>query len=312
MDYKYVYGPVPSRRMGLSVGVEPIPADTCNYSCVYCQLGRTRHMTNTRKPFFDVGEMLGELKTYLGEVKAYDVVTLVGDGEPTLFEGLGELIKGIKRLTDKPVAVITNGALLYDEAVRRELMEANLVLPSMDAYDEKSFKAINRPYGTIRFGDVVEGLQSFSARYEGQLWIEIMLVKGMNDSEEALKAFKGMLEDLRYEKAFINAPVRPPAESFVQPPEDDVIERFARELGAYSINHLTDSDFSSGMKDDFEAVISIISRHPMNQHEIASFVKSRGGDAHAILMRLDDDDGIDKLRYKGYITYRMSKGGNIS
>jgi len=305
VDYKYVYGPVPSRRMGLSVGMEPIPADTCNYSCVYCQLGRTRHMSNERKRFFDVEKMLEELKNYLKDVKEYDVVTLVGDGEPTLFEGMGDLIRGIKKLTDKPVAVITNGALLYEEAVREELMEAHIVLPSLDAYDKKSFKAVNRPYGTIRFEDVLSGLKKFSLKYKGQLWIEIMLVKGMNDSPEALEAFKEILKGIHYEKVFINAPVRPPAESYVETPEDGVIEKFAGGLNAYSINHLTDSEFSSGIRDDFEAVLSIIARHPMNQHEIGSFIKSRRGDAKGILDRLNEDQAIDKLNYKGYVTYRM-------
>ncbi len=305
VDYKYVYGPVPSRRMGLSVGIEPIPADTCNYSCVYCQLGRTRHMSNERKPFFEVGEMLAEFEMYLKDVKEYDVVTLVGDGEPTLFEGLGDLIRGIKRLTDKPVAVITNGALLYEEAVRGDLMEAHIVLPSLDAYDDESFKAVNRPYGTIRFDDVLDGLKKFSMQYKGQLWIEIMLVKGMNDSEKALEAFKEMLKDIHYEKVFVNAPVRPPAESYVETPRDEVIEKFASGLNAYSINHLTDSEFSSSIKDDFEAVLSIIARHPMNQHEIASFISSRSGDAQGMLGRLNGDETIDKLKYKGYVTYRM-------
>jgi len=305
LNYNYVYGPVPSRRMGLSVGMEPIPADTCNYSCVYCQLGRTRHMSNQRKPFFKVGDMLEELEMYLEDVKDYDVVTLVGDGEPTLFEGLGDLIRGIKSITDKPVAVITNGALLYQKSVRDDLMEAHLVLPSLDAYDERSFKAVNRPYGTISFRKVLKGLKEFSKQYRGQLWIEIMLVKGMNDSDKALHAFSEILGQIKYEKVFVNAPVRPPAESYVESPEDHVIEKFARELKGYSINQLTESEFSSGIKDDFQAVISIIGRHPMNQHEISSFIKSRGGDAEEVLKRLGADKKIDKLEYKGYITYRM-------
>jgi len=305
VHYNYVYGPVPSRRMGLSVGIEPIPADTCNYSCVYCQLGRTGHMSNERKPFFEVGDMLSELEMYLKDVKEYDVVTLVGDGEPTLFKDLGDLIRGIKKITDKPVAVITNGALLYEKSVREDLMEAHIVLPSLDAYDEASFKAVNRPYGTIRFDDVFDGLKEFSSQYKGQLWIEIMLVKGMNDSQYAMEAFKKMLGQIKYEKVFINAPVRPPAESYVETPNDDVIEKFARGLKGYSINHLTESEFSSGIKDDFKAVLSIIGRHPMNQHEIASFIKSRGGNPKEILARLDEDEIIDKLSYKGYVTYRM-------
>ena len=304
MAYRYVYGPVPSRRMGLSVGIEPIPAQTCNYSCVYCQLGRTRHMTNTRKQFFDPEEILEELKTYLTSVKTYDVVTLVGDGEPTLYAGLGDLLRGIKGLTDKPVAVITNGALLYDPQLRRELSEADLVLPSMDAPDRETFKKINRPHGSISYEAVMEGLKLFAESFKGQLWIEIMLVKGLNDSDKALEAFKGMLDRIPHDKVFINAPVRPPAEADVEIPDGAVIERFSRELGALSINHLTAHTFSSGIEDDYEAVLSIIARHPMNQHEIASFIESRQGAPESVLDRLNGDEAVAKLAYKGYTTYR--------
>ncbi|HZK39206.1 MAG TPA: radical SAM protein, partial [Clostridia bacterium] len=182
-DYKYVYGPVPSRRMGLSIGISPIPKGHCNYSCIYCQLGRTNNMTNKRERYFNLQDLIKEFKTYLTDPIKFDVVTIVGEGEPSLYADLGVLIAALKRLTDKPIAVITNGALLSDCGVREELKNADIVLPSLDASDEKMFKKINRPHGSIKFDDVDKGLQIFSNEYNGQLWIETMILKDINDNK---------------------------------------------------------------------------------------------------------------------------------
>ncbi len=132
-NFKYIYGPVPSRRMGLSIGISPIAKGHCNYSCIYCQLGRTRCMTNKREEFFNCNEIIEEFKLYLRDNIDFDVVTIVGEGEPTLYSKLGNLIKELKLLTNKPVAVITNGALMSDSSVREELKNADIVLPSLDA-----------------------------------------------------------------------------------------------------------------------------------------------------------------------------------
>src|SRR6056297_81187 len=161
-NYKYIYGPVPSRRLGLSLGVSPIPSRTCNYSCIYCQLGRTKHLTNERKNFFSVDDIIAELEDYIKSNAKYDIITIVGEGEPTLFSQLGLLISKIKSISNVPVAVITNGALLSDENVRRELLGADFVLPSIDASSVEMFKEINRPHGKIKFEAVLNGLIDFS------------------------------------------------------------------------------------------------------------------------------------------------------
>ena len=139
---KYVFGPVPSRRLGRSLGISPIPEKTCNYTCIYCQLGRTTHFTNTRKKFFPVEDILVELEKALEQEREIDFITIVGEGEPTLYEDLGLLISKTKNLTSKPIAVITNGALLYKEDVRKNLLEADVIMPTLDAYSEKMFRKI--------------------------------------------------------------------------------------------------------------------------------------------------------------------------
>ncbi|SCZ80141.1 radical SAM protein [Acidaminobacter hydrogenoformans] len=304
----YVYGPVPSRRLGLSLGVSPIPKKTCNYSCVYCQLGRTDHMTNTRQRFFPVADLLAEAQAVIESGTVFDVITIVGEGEPTLYLELGVLIKGLKRLTDKPVAVITNGALLYEKDVQAALMEADFVLPTLDASDEGMFKRINRPHGALDFSRVLEGLREFSRRYEGQLWIEIMLVKGMNDNEAELLALKALLDTMRYDRLYLNTVVRPPAESGVEAVDGAVMRRAVELLSGLPIDLLESEGFYSGIEDHGAAVLSIIKRHPMNQFEIEAFLVKRGAEAAEvahIMEGLRRNPAVDVVDYKGYETFRM-------
>jgi wyosine [tRNA(Phe)-imidazoG37] synthetase (radical SAM superfamily) len=304
-DMKYIYGPVPSRRLGISLGVSPIPKKTCNYSCIYCQLGRTDNMTNTRKMFFPVEDILAEFDEFLESKAKFDVVTIVGEGEPTLYLGLGELIREIQKRTDKPVAVITNGALFYDPDLRRELYGADIVLPTLDAYDEASFRKISRPHGTITFAMVDEGLKEFSKEYEGQLWIELMLMEGINDDDESLKKYSEALKKLRYDKLYINTPVRPPAESYVKALSHEKMNHVVDVLGGISIDLLESEGFQSEIKDDYEAIMSIIKRHPMNQFEIEGFLDSRGSNIAEVLDRLEKDSKVASIIYKGYVTYRL-------
>lgn len=305
-DLKYVFGPVPSRRLGRSLGISPILDNTCNHTCVYCQLGRTRHMTNNRKEFFPLEEILEEFRDYTADSDAYDVVSVVGEGEPTLYSRLGELLKGLKTLTDKPVAVITNGALMYDPQVRRELMEADIVLPSLDAVDADMYHRIDRPYGRLDFEAGLEGLITFSKEYKGQLWLEIMLVDGMNTDEESLQAFAGTVKKIRTDRIYVNTPVRPPAEADIGPASHEAIHRACELMGAISIDMLTTGSFTSEISDDYEACISICKRHPMNQFEIQGFLKSRGcEDTVAFFRKLEADEHVTAVDCKGIKTYRI-------
>lgn len=303
---EYVFGPVPSRRLGLSLGVSPIPRKTCNYACIYCQLGQTDHMTNTRQNYFPVEDILDEAMAVIEGGTAFDVITIVGEGEPTLYADLGDLIRGLKRLSEKPVAVITNGALLYDVGIQAALMEADLVLPSLDAADEGVFKRINRPHGSLKFDQVIEGLRLFSQKYKGQLWIEIMLVKGINDDEAAISGLKVLLETLRYDRLYINTVVRPPAEPEVEAVAPAVMRKAVDILGGTPIDLLESEGFHSDIEDDREAVLSIIKRHPMNQFEIEAFLERRGCvEVKDVLNALRRDQLVATVRFKGYETFRL-------
>ena len=305
-EYKYLFGPVPSRRMGLSIGVSPIPKKYCNYSCIYCQLGRTNHLTNERKSFFEVEDILKEFKDYLKSKKDFDVVTVVGEGEPTLYKDLGKLIIELKKHTTKPVAVITNGGLLNKKEVRDDLKNADIVLPSFDACDEEIFKKVDRAHGRIKFSEIYEGLIDFSNEYEGQLWIETMIMKDVNDDEESLMKMRSLLDKVKYDRLYINTPVRPPAEQWVEQVSSDKIALAVNILKGISIDMLDSKGFASEVEDDYEAIISIIRRHPMNQYEIRSFLESRScNNIETILERLKEEKNVDRVAYKGYDTYRF-------
>jgi wyosine [tRNA(Phe)-imidazoG37] synthetase (radical SAM superfamily) len=269
---KYVFGPVPSRRLGQSLGIDTIPLKTCNWNCVYCQLGRTVPLTNERKEYYPGEDILAEVKAALashqpGEI---DWVTFVGSGEPTLHSNIGWLIREVKALADLPVAVITNGSLLYLPEVRRDLAEADVVMPSLDAGTAVLYRQINRPHPEVTFERLVEGMIAFRQEYSGKIWIEVMLVQGLNDTEAALHEIAAVLRRIQPDEVHINLPTRPPAETWVQPSGEEGLLRARAILGDIAtVVHPVEGEFDlSGFDTAVAAIIAIITRHPMRQEEL--------------------------------------------
>jgi wyosine [tRNA(Phe)-imidazoG37] synthetase (radical SAM superfamily) len=269
---KYVFGPVPSRRLGKSLGIDPIPLKTCNWNCVYCQLGRTRPLTNVRREYVPYYDIINELNRALAanEPDGIDWVTFVGSGEPTLHSRLGKLIREIKTITKKPVAVITNGSLLYMPEVREQLMIADAVLPSLDAGNPHLYRKINRPWPQLTFQRLIEGLAAFRREYKGNLWVEVMLVREMNDNEEALSEIASILNRIRPDQVHINLPSRPPAEEWVHPAANKSLKRAQSILGERSkLVSLPNLDIQERSSNNLsEAIMSIITRHPMPEEEL--------------------------------------------
>ena len=181
-----IFGPVPSRRLGFSLGVDVIPLKTCTYNCIYCQLERTTQKTLRRAEYVAVEPILQELQHVLSLGQNIDYITFSGSGEPTLNAKLGEMIREIREMTSIPVAVLTNGSLLSEREVREDLSAADLVIPSLDAVSEEAFQRVNRPHGRLKIGAIIEGLKVFRRAFQGQLWLEIMFVKGINDTPEEI------------------------------------------------------------------------------------------------------------------------------
>lgn len=289
---KSIFGPVPSRRLGQSLGIDPVPLKTCNWNCVYCQLGRSIPLTNERREYIPREEVIVEveqaLKTHApGEI---DWVTFVGSGETTLYTSLGWLIRKVKALTDLPVAVITNGSLLYLPEVRQELCRADAVLPSLDAGNASLYRKINRPHPEISFKRLTEGMIAFRKQYQGKLWVEVMLVRGLNDNQEALKGIVERLKDIQPDEVHILQPDRPPVEPWVQPTDEEGLLRAHAILGDVArVIHATSGSFDlSGDEPLLDAVIGIITRHPMREDElIKTLAHASPGEVLAILEELE-------------------------
>lgn len=269
---KTVFGPVPSRRLGQSLGIDTIPLKTCNWNCVYCQLGRTVPLMNERREYIPREEILVEVEEALVAHRPDEIdwVTFVGSGEPTLHSGIGWLIRQVKARTDKPVAVITNGALLYLPEVRDELSAADAVLPTLDAGNAALYRKINRPHPDITFERHVQGLIDFRQEYHGKLWVEVMLVRDLNDTEQALTELAATLRRIHPDEVHILLPTRPPAETWVQPSDEEGLLRARAILGnVASVIHTASGTFDlSGSTSLVDAVVSIVTRHPMRQDEL--------------------------------------------
>lgn len=298
-SYNYLYGPVPSRRLGRSLGISPIPPKTCNYSCVYCQIGRTTHYTNIRQDFFPKEAILSEIKTALTNDDSIDYLTFVGEGEPTLCEGLGYLVQSIKEFSDIPLAVITNGALLYKETLRQELLPVEVVLPTLDTADPKKFKKINRPIKGLALEKIINGMRAFREIFQGEIWMEVMLVKGLNDGLEETRQLKTVLDALTCDRIYVNVPIRPPAESWVKIPEKSRIIEICQILGAENIAHYESSEgFHLDKEKEIEQeILRTTTRHPLREDQIQAMLDLPAEDCKQVLEKMAAEGKIRLVTY---------------
>lgn len=265
-----VYGPVPSRRLGRSLGIDLIPFKTCSYNCIYCQLGRTRHKTVERRNWIAPEIVLEELKKRLHI--PFDTITLAGSGEPTLHSEIGRVIADVKMLTDAPVAVLTNGSLLSRPDVRRDLEAADIVLPSLDAGNEKLFHYINRPHPAVRFLPMVEGLIDFRRSFRGKIWLEVFLLGGVNALPPAVHEIALIAERIGPERIQLNTVTRPPAEPFAMQVSQDIMEQLAEIFGgrAEIIADYRQPPEAARDEQGEEEVKELILRRPCTLEDISS------------------------------------------
>jgi len=284
--YQYLFGPVPSRRLGRSLGIDVTPVKTCSFDCVFCQGGCTTTLVTERAEFVAFEEVCAELEQWLKEDGAADCITFAGSGEPTLYSRLGDLIDFIKARTKIPVIVLSNGTLLHRIAVRDELLQADIVKVSLSAWDEASFQKINRPAPGLSFEQVLAGQREFRAGFRGELWMEVFLMEGINAKPEQVQKIAEIAAGIRPDKIHLNTAVRPPAEANVRPVPKEALEAFcalfvprAEVIASFS----ADASFAGAL--DVEKLIGLLRRHPATAAQLA---QSFGIEPAAILSLLDD------------------------
>ena len=284
MDSLRVFGPVPSRRLGRSLGINNIPPKICSYSCVYCQLGRSLSMVNHRGEYYDPEELgkevLDSVQSLVQNNEKIDYLTIVPDGEPTLDQNLGRLID-ILKTSEVKVAVITNSTLIDDPGVRQDLSKADLVSIKVDAVDHKTWKKIDRPYGRIDLENILSGIKTFAGEFGGELLTETMLVKDLNDDQENCQKNAAFLASINPDSSYLSIPTRPPAENWVLPPTaENLNNAFQIFQGAgLNVEYLIGYEgnefaFTGNIEQD---LLSITSVHPMREDAVEEFLGRAGG-----------------------------------
>jgi len=296
---KYTYGPVPSRRLGLSLGVDLVPKKICTYDCIYCQIGRPTLQTVERKEYVPARAILRDVREALHEWgDKIDYIAISGSGEPCLNTAIGEVIQGIKKLTTTPVAVITNSSLLHLEEVRKALRAADVVMPSLDAVTPSVFQTINRPLPFLEIDQIIQGLAAFRQEYKGQIWLEILLCRGVNDAGEEIERIKEAIRIIQPDKVQLNTVVRPGVEDYAAALPPDRMEEIKNALGAQAeiIAEFEGDRHRMPPTHIEEQVIRIIQRRPETPDDLA---KALG------LHDLEIVKILDKLAKEGKVTYRV-------
>jgi len=274
LRYLYLFGPVPSRRLGSSLGIDLVPYKTCTLDCVYCECGETTDLTDIRAEYVPTDEVIRELDDFLSKRPRIDYLTFSGSGEPTLHSGIGKIISFLKKQhPDYKIALLTNGTLFFDPEVRREVMDCDVILPSLDAGTEGVFKKINRPHENITLKKLLKGLIELRREFSGKIWLEVMVIPGLNDSEEELEAIRKHLLDIGANRIQINSLDRPSTEEWVRPTKGAVLERIASILGGEAVGKPSDVvGHDSFSEDALDKIVSTIRRRPCTADDLAKIL----------------------------------------
>lgn len=280
----HIFGPVPSRRLGLSLGIDIVPMKTCSMSCIYCQVGKTSRTTISRRNYVSAREIIKELEEYLKKSSQPNWITFSGSGEPTLNSEIGKMIRGIRSLTDIPICVITNGTLLFKPQVQLDVIESDMVMPSLDSAREETFQKICHPHPDLKLDTIINGLVDFRKKYHGKIWLEILFVEGMNDSPEELKALLNAVKRILPDSIQLNTVVRPPAESFAKPVSMERLEEISTLFGEKA------EIIASFRKDSYEYetvkpddVLKYLKRRPGSIGDISAALRAEKHEVERIL-----------------------------
>ena len=310
--YKYLFGPVPSRRLGMSLGVDLVPHKVCSLNCIYCECGRTTNLTIERKEYVSYDDVTKELDHYFNNNPAPDYITFSGSGEPTLNSRIGDVLQFIKqKKPDVPVAVLTNGTLFYQKKVRTELLNADLVLPSLDAATDLIFRKINRPFHKLNIQEYIQGLQDFRNEYKGRIWLEVLIIPGYNDSKTELKLLKEAFEKIRPDSIQLNTLDRPGAVSDIRAATKIELQQIADYWNLDNVEIIVSAqerkDIKSYREDIETAILETILRRPCTLNDLAKILGLHINEVNKYLDVLEADHKIKSVHQERGLFYQIKQ-----
>ena len=310
--YKHLFGPVPSRRLGMSLGIDLIPHKICTLNCIYCECGTTNGLTHERQEYVPVEEVYRELKDFFKNNPDPDYLTFSGAGEPTLHSHIGEVIAKVKDLRPGiPVAVLTNGTLFNDPVVRKELMQADLVLPSLDAATDMALRRINRPQRSLKAADYVDGLVRFSQEFKGEIWLEILILPGYNDGEENLVALKKAIQKINPGRIQLNTLDRPGTVEGLLPARMAQLQEIATFFGVKQVEIIAPPEKRNKVKyyrtDVESAILETISRRPCTLADLEKMLGLHINEINKYLGVLGEAGKVETVKEERGIFYQLSE-----
>lgn len=307
--FQYVFGPVASRRLGRSLGVDLVEFKTCTYDCIYCQLGRTTNKTVKRAEYVPLERVVNEVAGKLNVRPLPDYITLSGSGEPTLHGRLGELISAVKKISTIPVAVLTNGSLLWDRQVRKGLSQADLVIPSLDAGTDRTFQYVNRPHPRIRFAEMVDGLVEFRREFAKPIWLEVFILSGVTTIDSEVNEMVQAVERILPDRVQLNTVNRPPTEPYAMPASREMLERIARRfpvetevIGGY---HGAEDHPSTRATSD--GLLALLRRRPCSLPDLANGLGVHPNEIMKVMGPLLESRCVDAKVLNGTTFYRSTE-----
>lgn len=301
MKYNHLFGPVPSRRLGLSLGIDPIPYKTCSFDCVYCECGTTTKLTKTRKEYIPVDEIISELGSFLSTNPTLDYITFSGSGEPTLNTGIGRIISFLKKkFPQYKIAVLTNSSLFSDPEVCKELLHADVIMPSLDAVSENIFQKINRPASGINISEIIKGLINFRKEFLGKIWLEIFIIPGINDTDEEIEKLYAVLRKINPDLIQLNSLDRPGTENWVVPADEETLVKIKNRFEDLPVVTISNYQKIETVKSyNFEtedAILATISRRPCTANDLSEILDIHLAELNKYLDALHEKDMIEAVK----------------
>jgi len=309
--YKYLFGPVPSRRLGMSLGVDLVPHKVCSLNCIYCECGATTKLTTERAEYVPYNEVIQELGRFLGNKPALDYITFSGSGEPTLNSRIGDILKFIKQnYPNIPVAVLTNGTLLDNKQVREEILDADLVLPSLDVASDLSFRKINRPFHSLNIENYINGLIEFRKEYKGKIWLEVLIIPGYNNRKQDLELLKEAFIKIQPDSIQLNTLDRPGVIPSLKAAGKEELEQIADFWGLDNIEIIAAAPSRKEIKsfrDDIEsAILETIFRRPCTVDDLVKILGLHINEINKYLDVLEADKKIKTIQQERGVFYQIT------